>query len=177
MPVLILDPVDTLLLRDGRPFNQDDAGLTRAFSHFPPFPWVTASAVRAAIARTTGWSERQGKWQDQRLPERRCVLDCLGDGLFDTGDLTFDAPLIARAGGGSMQTVGAALSLSRPSRRPHAEPRPDGKTANGRLQSLCGSEDAPPGPVRSPSERSGRPRLPRRRPWLIARFSRWRTTG
>ena len=96
MPVLTLDPMDTLLLRDGRPFNQDDVGLTRAFGHFPPFPWITASAIRAAYARTTGWSEAQGRWQYQP-EERRVVLDHLGDGLFDTGDLTFDAPLLAKA--------------------------------------------------------------------------------
>ncbi|MBV1868047.1 MAG: hypothetical protein KUG69_09100 [Marinosulfonomonas sp.] len=75
--------MDTLMLRDGRPFNQSDPGASRATSVFPPFPPTLVGAVRAAL-----WAEL-GKW----VPER------LGDGTDwqvegTLGPLSFGPPLV-----------------------------------------------------------------------------------
>lgn len=53
---LYLDPADNLMIRDGRPFNQNDAGQARAASRFPPPPDTVYGAVRVALARAMGWS-------------------------------------------------------------------------------------------------------------------------
>ncbi|WP_417847051.1 type III-B CRISPR module-associated Cmr3 family protein [Thalassospira povalilytica] len=46
---LVLDAVDSLMFRDGRPFNQADDGASRAVSVFPPYPPTIVGAVRAAL--------------------------------------------------------------------------------------------------------------------------------
>lgn len=82
---LHIDAVDTLMFRDGRPFNQADAGASEAISVFPPHPPTVVGAVRAAI-----WRE-MGAW-DKTV---------LGDGTDwrdnnTLGALHFTAPLIVR---------------------------------------------------------------------------------
>lgn len=61
---LWLDPADTLMIRDGRPFNQDDAGRAAAASRFPPPPDTIYGAARVALARNAGWTG-VGDWTDQ----------------------------------------------------------------------------------------------------------------
>ncbi len=58
---LHLDPADNFLVRDGRPFNQDDAGRAAAASRFPPPPDTVYGAVRVALARALGW-DGIGDW-------------------------------------------------------------------------------------------------------------------
>ena len=78
-----IDPVDTLMFRDGRPFSQSDPGASAAVSMFPPFSPTLVGAVRAAL-----WKEL-GKWR----------ADLLGDGTDwqaegTLGPLSFGAPLV-----------------------------------------------------------------------------------
>lgn len=82
---LHIDPVDTLMFRDGRPFNQLDEGASVAVSVFPPYPPTIVGAVRAAL------------WGGKRAWPK----DKLGDGTnwFEPealGNLAFGAPLLIR---------------------------------------------------------------------------------
>ncbi|MEO3430171.1 type III-B CRISPR module-associated Cmr3 family protein [Pelagibius sp. CAU 1746] len=66
---LQIEALDTLMFRDGRPFNQADAGASEATSVFPPHPPSVVGAIRAALWRFLGgWDEtRLGdgtNWQD-----------------------------------------------------------------------------------------------------------------
>lgn len=60
---LYLDPADNFMIRDGRPFNQDDAGRAAAVSRFPPPPDTLYGAARVALARALGWSG-EGDWAE-----------------------------------------------------------------------------------------------------------------
>jgi CRISPR-associated protein Cmr3 len=53
---LLIDPADDFIVRDGKPFNQDDAGRAINASRFPPPPDTIYGAVRAGLARANGWS-------------------------------------------------------------------------------------------------------------------------
>lgn len=46
---LEIRPVDTLMFRNGRPFNQGDPGAAEAVSVFPPYPSTVSGMVRALI--------------------------------------------------------------------------------------------------------------------------------
>lgn len=52
-----ISAIDTLMFRDGRPFNQADAGASEAVSVFPPYPPTIVGAVRAAL-----WKHIGGGW-------------------------------------------------------------------------------------------------------------------
>ncbi|MDF2369300.1 MAG: type III-B CRISPR module-associated Cmr3 family protein [Rhizobiaceae bacterium] len=84
------DPLDTLMFRDGRPFNQGDEGASAAESLFPPPPPTLVGALRLAIAQQNGYPPA---WP----------VALLGDGVnwqADTtqlGPLRFSAPLLLRA--------------------------------------------------------------------------------
>jgi CRISPR-associated protein Cmr3 len=84
-----LEPLDTLLFRDGRPFDQSDEGLTETRSLFPPFPSVAAAALRARLARNMGWSGR-GPWDTT-------ITDVLGSGPFNAGQCRFGPPIVMLA--------------------------------------------------------------------------------
>lgn len=62
--LLAIDPLDTLAIRDGRPFNQDDAGRAATASLFPPPPETCYGAARVACARSHGWSGA-GAWGEE----------------------------------------------------------------------------------------------------------------
>jgi CRISPR-associated protein Cmr3 len=87
-----LEPLDTLLFRDGRPFDQSDEGLTETRSLFPPFPSIAAAALRARLARDKGWSGR-GDWD-------KTITDVLGSGPFDAGGCRFGPPIVMAASPG-----------------------------------------------------------------------------
>ncbi len=80
-----ISAVDTLMFRDGRPFNQNDAGASEAVSVFPPYPPTIVGAVRAALWRQAGeWNKDWGdgtNWQKN-----------------DLGKLAFDAPILLKDG-------------------------------------------------------------------------------
>lgn len=89
---LNINAIDTLMFRDGRPFNQNDAGASEAASVFPPWPPTVVGAVRAAL-----WKQLpNGKWDAGKLgsgtnwQDKNCPLD---------GKLRFAAPLLLYNGG------------------------------------------------------------------------------
>jgi CRISPR-associated protein Cmr3 len=84
-----LEPLDTLLFRDGRPFDQSDEGLTETRSLFPPFPSTVAGAIRARLAREMGWTGRGG-WTE-------ITNGVLGSGPVDAGLLRFGPPVVLLA--------------------------------------------------------------------------------
>ena len=57
------DAVDTWMFRDGRPFDQGDAGASVARSVFPPFPPTLVGAVRALLWRQA----LGGNWDTKKL--------------------------------------------------------------------------------------------------------------
>ena len=87
--LLKLSAIDTLMFRDGRPFNQNDAGASEAASVFPPWPPTIVGAVRAKL-----WQdELKGSWHPDRL----------GSGTnwqkgSTLGTLKFGAPLVMKNG-------------------------------------------------------------------------------
>jgi CRISPR-associated protein Cmr3 len=98
----VLVPTDTLFFRDGRPYNQDDAGLAYARSLFPPYPSTLSGALRAALALGQGWDGRSS-WSSRDL------LSVLGDGPQMTdGTLWFDAPVLLRRDGAAWEPLYAA---------------------------------------------------------------------
>ena len=56
---LKISAIDTVMFRDGKPFNQADAGASLAASVFPPYPPTLTGAVRAAI-----WNALGGRKED-----------------------------------------------------------------------------------------------------------------
>ncbi len=56
---LKISAIDTVMFRDGKPFNQADAGASLAASVFPPYPPTLVGAVRAAI-----WNALGGRKED-----------------------------------------------------------------------------------------------------------------
>ena len=109
---LRIAPTDTLMFRDGRPFNQDDEGAAAAESLFPPPPPTLAGAVRLAIARQHGfppepWPEdlvgNGVNWQCQTTPLGKLRFGALRMELDGTPLLPAPAHLgrgkIAGAGG------------------------------------------------------------------------------
>ncbi len=94
---VLISPHDTALFRDGRPFNQDDEGMSLAISQFPPSPSSVAMSVRAALAAGEGW--RGGNWTQVNWPGKRDdFTQVLGDGPTDLGKLRFHAPVLRKAG-------------------------------------------------------------------------------
>jgi CRISPR-associated protein Cmr3 len=68
---LSVSAIDTLMFRDGRPFNQQDEGASVATSIFPPHPPSLVGAIRAAFWRVLGpqWPKDVlgdgTNWQDE----------------------------------------------------------------------------------------------------------------
>lgn len=91
MPVtdlnLHIGSVDTLMFRDGRPFNQADFGASEAVSVFPPYPPTVVGAVRAAL-----WQgPLGGDWKPSRLGTGTNWQDI---GTTTLGPLKFGAPVL-----------------------------------------------------------------------------------
>ena len=84
----VFSALDTLMFRDGRPFNQGDEGASAAESVFPPPPPTLVGALRLHLARQNGFPP----WP----------VDMLGDGVdwqaekTQLGELRFGAPLLVR---------------------------------------------------------------------------------
>lgn len=84
---VMIDPVDSLMFRDGRPFSQADPGASRAVSVFPPFPPTVVGTIRFALLNALG------TWR----------AELLGDGTdwqdpATLGPLAFGAPLVLHDG-------------------------------------------------------------------------------
>ncbi len=86
---LKLEAIDTLMFRDGRPFNRFEAGASAATSIFPPLPPAVVGAIRAAL-----WQDAGGHWDKDKL----------GDGTDWNSKaslnekLEFSAPLLRKNG-------------------------------------------------------------------------------
>lgn len=52
--LVTIEPYDTMVFRDGRPFEQDDQGLAETVDVFPPPPPAVTGAVRVALAAALG---------------------------------------------------------------------------------------------------------------------------
>jgi len=85
----VLEPLDTLFLRDGRPFDASDEGLSEAHSRFPPTPDTVSSAMRAAFAYGRGWPGK-GSWAKTNADLPRV----LGKYRNDIGELSFCEPTV-----------------------------------------------------------------------------------
>jgi len=96
-------PIDTWFFGDGRPFNQDDSGLTETRSVFPPDPHVVVSALRAFFGNLL---QNGGDWNETTKQE-------IGDGLWDLGKLTFSRLRVVNSDQKTL--IPAPLALSRPS--------------------------------------------------------------
>lgn len=60
-----IDALDTLMFRDGRPFNQMDAGASEATSVFPPHPPTLVDALRAMLWQNLGGTKDD--WDNAKL--------------------------------------------------------------------------------------------------------------
>ncbi|WP_081625910.1 type III-B CRISPR module-associated Cmr3 family protein [Yoonia vestfoldensis] len=94
--IATLTPHDTLHLSDGRPFNQDDLGVSQADTLFPPLPSQLASCLRVCIAELLGAkSPSISRWNASTfctaVPglEHVSVETLIGDGPDDLGLLSF----------------------------------------------------------------------------------------
>lgn len=95
MTTLILQPHDTLFLRDGRPFNQGDQEQAATAGLFPPYPPTVVGALRAALARASGW--KGGAWSSELTARLGDGVDwAQGDGPL--GPLRFTGPFVLRGG-------------------------------------------------------------------------------
>lgn len=88
MWAFLFSPMDTLFFRDGTPYTLENSPQEDVASTFPPGPRTIAGAVRAALARTNGWSG-SGGWS----PE---IAEVLGDGPDDAGKLQFEGPFLTK---------------------------------------------------------------------------------
>ena len=82
-------PLDTLFFRDGRPFNLGETGQMEVEGSFPPSPTTLVGAMRAALARSRGWTS--GAWND-------ALVSVLGNRHETLGQLSFQGPFLVRNG-------------------------------------------------------------------------------
>ena len=61
----VFTPYDSLALRDGRPFEQDDQGLAETTSVFPPYPPTFAGALKSAAGVHAGFPEGLLDWHQR----------------------------------------------------------------------------------------------------------------
>lgn len=87
---LQLTPLDTLFFRDGTPFAADSSGPSDVGGLFPPHPASITGALRAALARSNGWSG-SGRWS-------AALNQALGPGPDDLGLLSFTGPFLLQDG-------------------------------------------------------------------------------
>jgi CRISPR-associated protein Cmr3 len=60
----LIESLDTLFFRDGRPFNQGEGGNIEANSSFPPLPQTMVGALKAALAYSQGWQGGRTRFSD-----------------------------------------------------------------------------------------------------------------
>lgn len=87
---LRFEPVDSLFMRDGTPFDAGGAVLSGVGGVFPPSPRTVAGAVRVALAKALRWNGRD-RWSKE-------LTRYLGDGPDDLGPLEIWAPLLLQKG-------------------------------------------------------------------------------
>lgn len=87
---LQLEPLDTLFFRDGTPFAAESSGPAEVGGLFPPHPASITGALRAALARSNGWTGA-GRWSAE-------LNEAFGFGPNDLGLLSFTGPFLLRNG-------------------------------------------------------------------------------
>lgn len=87
---LQLEPLDTLFFRDGTPFSAESTGPKEVGGLFPPHPASITGALRAALARSNGWTG-SGRWTAE-------LNVAFGPGPEDLGLLSFTGPVLLRNG-------------------------------------------------------------------------------
>jgi CRISPR-associated protein Cmr3 len=107
-----ISPIDTVMFRDGRPFNQMDAGAGDAVSVFPPYPPTLVGAVRMTLARMLGYEtgkawprEKLGDGVDWQADAQLGNLRFSGAILVASGKPLFPAPLFLGSSGSDFDTV------------------------------------------------------------------------
>lgn len=85
-----LFPIDTLFFRGSVPYTMDHSPQDDVYSEFPPPPSTVSGALRAALARTKGWSGI-GRWPD-------CLDAVLGNGFEQPGSLRVVGPFVSLGG-------------------------------------------------------------------------------
>ena len=83
-----LTPQDAWFFRDGRPYNHAESNQADVESGFPPPARTLTGAVRAALARASGWDGRS-RWSEELNRD-------LGSGPNDLGQLQFSGPFLLR---------------------------------------------------------------------------------
>lgn len=87
MKTFSFTPADAWFFRDSRPYNEGEFSQSGVNSIFPPHAPTVVGALRAALARSNGWTGRYD-WPDG-------VKDVLGDGFEDLGTVEFFGPYLA----------------------------------------------------------------------------------
>lgn len=82
---LQIDPVDAWFFRDGRPADRGEFQ-GDLVSDFPPNALTVIGSIRAALARSQGWSGKGSQHWEQNIAE------ILGDGFDNLGHLQFVGP-------------------------------------------------------------------------------------
>ncbi len=80
-------PVDTLFFRDGSPYNRHEIQ-ANVNSIFPPSPTTLIGAIRAAWAKSMGWSGCGG-WNEE-------IISKLGSHFSLPNGMTFDGPYLSK---------------------------------------------------------------------------------
>lgn len=92
MQYYALTPQDAWFFRDGRPYNHGESNQTDVESRFPPPARTLTGALRAALARASGWNGQPGGWPKD-------VTEAFGHGPNDLGTLQFNGPFLVRGHG------------------------------------------------------------------------------
>jgi CRISPR-associated protein Cmr3 len=84
--IFAFEPIDTWFFRDGAPYSVDTGPQLDVGGSFPPSPFSTSGAIRAALATARGW-DGTGRWP-------REFNTTLGDGPDDLGCLHMQGPFL-----------------------------------------------------------------------------------
>ena len=90
---LVLEPLDTLFFRDGRPFEN----ATRASSGLP-VPQTLAGALRTFMLRSTGFASEDFKRLRDETISGKSFKDALGEELGPIAEASFRGPWLALIG-------------------------------------------------------------------------------
>lgn len=90
------EPLDTLFIRDGTPFNAGEGGRRGIKSLFPPPITTCQGAIRTALAYSRGWTPGHNELWPEELgrPDDLGVLEMRGPFIRREGNLLFKAPLM-----------------------------------------------------------------------------------
>jgi CRISPR-associated protein Cmr3 len=90
------EPLDTLFIRDGTPFNAGEGGKRGLISLFPPPVTTCQGAIRTALAYGQGWTPKHpDRWPEELgKPDNIGDLELRGPFMRRGGEFLYPAPLI-----------------------------------------------------------------------------------